>query len=66
MGVNDKFTGFHAKSPEDFARAVHEVVVMSEEERVAICARARQWATTTFSEDAFETGWTQSDWAQWL
>ncbi|KAH9077740.1 mannosyltransferase [Lactarius deliciosus] len=59
-------TGFHAKDPESFAQAVHEVMVMSEEERRSIRARARQWATTTFSQDAFEKGWTQSGWSRWL
>ncbi|KAH9169525.1 mannosyltransferase [Lactarius sanguifluus] len=59
-------TGFHAKDPESFAQAVHEVMMMSEEERRSIRARARQWATTTFSQDAFEKGWTQSGWSRWL
>ncbi|KAH9000600.1 mannosyltransferase [Lactarius hatsudake] len=59
-------TGFHAKDSESFAQAVHEVMVMSEEERRSIRTRARQWATTTFSQDAFEKGWTQSGWSRWL
>ncbi|KAN0139176.1 mannosyltransferase [Lactarius tabidus] len=59
-------TGFHAKDPESFAQAVHEILTMSEEERRSIRARARQWATTTFSQEAFENGWTQSGWSRWL
>jgi hypothetical protein len=39
---------------------------MSEEERLAIRERARGWATTTFAEEAFERGWTQSGWDRWL
>jgi len=54
-----KITGFHAKDPASFAQAVHEVITMAEEERVAIRARARRWATTTFSQEAFERGWAQ-------
>jgi alpha-1,2-mannosyltransferase len=64
--VDGQQSGFHAKDPESFAQAVHEVIAMSEEERVAIRARARRWATLTFSEEAFERGWTQSGWALWL
>ena len=58
--------GFHAKDPESFAQAVHEVISMSDGEQVAIRERARRWATITFSEEAFERGWTQSGWAQWF
>jgi len=65
-GVNDKILGFHARDPESFARAVHDVITMPEEERVAIRERARQWATTRFSQEAFERGWTESGWAKWL
>ncbi|KAI9513544.1 mannosyltransferase [Russula earlei] len=57
--VGGQRTGFHAKDPESFAQAVHEVMVMPEEERVAIRARARRWATNTFSQEAFERGWAQ-------
>ncbi|KAI9438301.1 mannosyltransferase [Lactarius indigo] len=64
--VDGKTAGFHAKDPESFAQAVHEVMVMSEEERRSIRTRARQWAMTTFSQEAFEKGWTQSGWSQWL
>jgi hypothetical protein len=66
LGVNDDIAGFHAKDPYGFAQAVHEVMVMPEEERVAIRTRARRWATTTFSQEAFERGWALSGWAQWL
>jgi hypothetical protein len=60
------FSGFHARDPETFAQAVHDVITMPEEERVAIRAHARRWATTTFSREAFERGWTRSGWRQWL
>ncbi|KAF8273568.1 hypothetical protein EI94DRAFT_1769118 [Lactarius quietus] len=59
-------SGFHAKDPESFAQAVHEVMTMSEGERLAIRTRARRWATMTFSQEAFEKGWTQSGWSRWL
>lgn len=64
--VDGQIVGFHAKDPESFAQAVHEILTMSEEERRSIRARARQWATTTFSQEAFENGWTQSGWSRWL
>jgi len=64
--VDSQRTGFHAKDPYGFAQAVHEVMVMPEKERVAIRTRARRWATATFSQEAFEWGWAQSGWAQWL
>ncbi|KAI0299360.1 mannosyltransferase [Multifurca ochricompacta] len=64
--VDGQRTGFHAKDPESFAQSVHEVMAMSEEERRVIRARARQWAMTTFSEEAFQEGWTESGWARWL
>jgi len=64
--VDGQRTGFHARDPESFARAVHDVITMPEEERVAIRARAQQWATTRFSQEAFERGWTESGWAKWL
>ena len=64
--VDGQIVGFHAKDPESFAQAVHEILTMSEEERRSIRARARQWATTTFSQEAFENGWTQSEWSRWL
>lgn len=59
-------SGFHAKDPESFAQVVHEVIAMEEGERRSIRARARQWATTRFSQEAFEKGWTQSGWSRWL
>ncbi|KAH9968034.1 mannosyltransferase [Russula dissimulans] len=55
--VDGQRTGFHATDPASFAQAVHEVITMPEEERVAIRARARRWATATFSQEAFERGW---------
>ncbi|KAI0252784.1 mannosyltransferase [Lactifluus subvellereus] len=64
--IDGQRTGLHAKDPESFAESVHDVLAMSEEERLAIRARARQWATTTFSVEAFERGWTRSGWARWL
>jgi alpha-1,2-mannosyltransferase len=64
--MDEYFAGLHAKGPESFAESVHDVLAMSEEERLAIRARARRWATTTFSVEAFEHGWTQSGWARWL
>jgi len=64
--IDGQIPGFHAKDPESFAQAVHEVMTMSEEERRSIRERARQWATTTFSQEAFENGWTQSGWSRWL
>jgi len=64
--VDGQRTGFHANDPKSFAQAVHEVISMSKEEQLAIRERARLWATTTFSEESFDRGWTQSGWAQWL
>ncbi|KAH9974362.1 mannosyltransferase [Lactifluus volemus] len=64
--INGQRTGFHANDPESFAQSIHDVLAMSEEDRLAIRTRARQWATMTFSEDAFERGWKQSGWSRWV
>ncbi|KAI0727902.1 mannosyltransferase [Fomitopsis betulina] len=61
-----KPTGYHATSPETFAKAFHTVLTLPLEEDLALRQRARQWAVQRFSEAEFEKGWNESGWKRWL
>jgi len=63
---NGERTGLHAKSPDDFAKAMHTVLSLSQEEELAMRWRARAWAVQRFSEEEFERGWNQSGWRTYL
>ncbi|KAF7307264.1 hypothetical protein MIND_00520100 [Mycena indigotica] len=63
---NGKNTGYHAKSPETFAAAIHEAFSLSPAEDREIRRRARTWAVQQFSEAEFEAGWEASGWAKLL
>ncbi|KAJ7160707.1 mannosyltransferase [Mycena filopes] len=58
-----KITGYHAKTPAEFAAAIHAALTLSPEEDVAIRTRARTWAVQRFSEAEFEAAWEASGWA---
>ncbi|KAJ7350568.1 mannosyltransferase [Mycena albidolilacea] len=55
-------TGYHAKTPEEFASRIHEALTLSPEEDLAIRQRARTWAVQRFSEAEFEAAWEASEW----
>jgi alpha-1,2-mannosyltransferase len=50
-------TGFHASTPEDYARQLVYIFSLSDEEQEAIRQRARSAANRKFSEAEFEKGW---------
>ncbi|KAF8993493.1 hypothetical protein BDQ17DRAFT_1546014 [Cyathus striatus] len=51
---NGQYTGYHAKTPEEFADALHTVLTLSKEDELALRQRARTWAVQRFSEEEFE------------
>ncbi|KAF8194196.1 mannosyltransferase [Pholiota molesta] len=63
---NGERTGFHAKTTDEFAEALHTVLSLPNEEELAMRWRARAWAVQRFSEEEFERGWNQSGWRTWL
>ncbi|KAL0579865.1 asparagine-linked glycosylation protein [Marasmius crinis-equi] len=63
---NGGHTGYHARSPAEFAEALHTALALSPEEEMAIRQRARTWAVQRFSNEEFETEWDASGWKTWL
>ncbi|KAK1220674.1 asparagine-linked glycosylation protein [Marasmius sp. AFHP31] len=63
---NGGHTGYHAKTPAEFAEALHTALSLGPEEELAVRHRARTWAVQRFSNEEFETGWDASGWKQWL
>ncbi|KXN82832.1 GDP-Man:Man(3)GlcNAc(2)-PP-Dol alpha-1,2-mannosyltransferase [Leucoagaricus sp. SymC.cos] len=63
---NGKPTGYHAKTTEEFAEALDEVLSLPLEEQLALRQRARTWAVQRFSEEEFQKGWNASGWKDWL
>ncbi|KXN80614.1 GDP-Man:Man(3)GlcNAc(2)-PP-Dol alpha-1,2-mannosyltransferase [Leucoagaricus sp. SymC.cos] len=63
---NGKPTGYHAKTTEEFAEALDEVLSLPLEEELALRQRARTWAVQRFSEEEFQKGWNASGWKDWL
>ncbi|KAF7302656.1 hypothetical protein HMN09_00900200 [Mycena chlorophos] len=61
-----KNTGYHAKTPETFAEAIHAAFSLSPQEDRAMRQRARTWAVQQFSEAEFEAGWEASGWEKLL
>lgn len=51
------YAGYHAKTPESFASAMHEVFSLSTEEDLAVRERTRHRAVEVFSEEGFVKGW---------
>ncbi|KAF9478207.1 mannosyltransferase [Pholiota conissans] len=62
---NGERTGFHARTLDEFAGALHTVLSLPTEEELAMRWRARAWAVQRFSEEEFERGWNQSGWRTW-
>ncbi|ESK97445.1 asparagine-linked glycosylation alpha-mannosyltransferase-like protein [Moniliophthora roreri MCA 2997] len=63
---NGEPTGFHAKTPKDFADGLYKALSLTDEEDLALRLRARTWAVQRFSEEEFEKGWNASGWRSWL
>ncbi|KAJ6542739.1 hypothetical protein B0H19DRAFT_1267957 [Mycena capillaripes] len=59
-------TGYHAKTPAEFASRIHEALTLSPEDDLAIRQRARTWAVQRFSEAEFEAAWESSGWSNLL
>ncbi|KAI6039650.1 glycosyltransferase family 4 protein [Pisolithus marmoratus] len=59
-------TGFHAKTPGEFASALHEILTMDPAQAKALRERGRRWATERFSEEEFVRGWEKSGWRSHL
>ncbi|KAN0088030.1 glycosyltransferase family 4 protein [Tylopilus felleus] len=55
-------TGFHARTPGEFATALHEILTMDAATEHGFRERARLWAVERFSEDEFVKGWEGSGW----
>ncbi|KAH7885011.1 mannosyltransferase [Phlebopus sp. FC_14] len=55
-------TGFHARSPGEFASAMHEILTMDTATERAYRERARRWAVEKFSEEEFVKAWDESGW----
>ena len=58
--------GFHARTAQEFAEAMHAALTLSPEDEHAIRWRARAWAVQRFSEEEFERGWNQSGWRRFV
>lgn len=63
---NGEPTGYHARTPETFAEALHAALTLSPADDLAMRRRARTWAVQRFSEEEFERGWQASEWRGWL
>ncbi|KAH9480376.1 GDP-Man:Man(3)GlcNAc(2)-PP-Dol alpha-1,2-mannosyltransferase [Psilocybe cubensis] len=63
---NGEPTGFHARTTQEFADAMHTVLSLNPEEESGMRWRARAWAVQRFSEEEFERGWNESGWRLWL
>ncbi|KIJ59041.1 glycosyltransferase family 4 protein [Hydnomerulius pinastri MD-312] len=59
-------TGFHAKTPGEFAAAMHEILTMDAATEKAYRERARQWAVERFSEEEFVKAWEGSEWRKYV
>ncbi|KAJ6482944.1 mannosyltransferase [Mycena vitilis] len=59
-------TGYHAKTPAEFASRIHEAFSLAPEDDLAIRQRARTSAVQRFSEAEFETAWEASGWSKLL
>ncbi|KAJ2933834.1 hypothetical protein H1R20_g3288, partial [Candolleomyces eurysporus] len=64
--VDGKPSGFHARTPAEFADALKKVLSLSGEEELEMRRRARQWAVQRFSEEEFEKGWDSCKWDRYL
>lgn len=49
-------TGFHAKTPEEFAEAIHQAFSMSSAQQLRMRKAARAAAVDKFSEEGFAKG----------
>ncbi|KIY69521.1 glycosyltransferase family 4 protein [Cylindrobasidium torrendii FP15055 ss-10] len=62
VSFEGKPTGYHARTPEEFADAIHIALTLPEDEAQEMRQRARTWAVQAFSEDEFERTWNTSGW----
>ena len=66
LELTSPYSGYHAKSPQEFAEAFHSVFQLSRVEDLGLRQRAREWAVKRFSNEEFEKGWDDSRWKEWL
>lgn len=62
LSPDDASIGYHAKTPEEFADAIHTVLNLPPDEELELRKRARTWAVQRFSEQEFEKFWDESGW----
>lgn len=62
LAILIRSTGFHARDPDSFADALHQVLSLPKAEELGIRKRARQWAVQRFSEEEFVKAWDASGW----
>ncbi|TFK27677.1 mannosyltransferase [Coprinopsis marcescibilis] len=61
-----QLTGYHARTPSEFATELHTALSLPPDKEIAIRQRARTWAVQRFSEQEFEKGWNSSGWSTYL
>ncbi|KIJ15033.1 glycosyltransferase family 4 protein [Paxillus involutus ATCC 200175] len=59
-------TGFHARTPGEYAVAIHEILTMDAVTERGYRERARQWAVQRFSEEEFVKAWKGSGWSKYV
>jgi alpha-1,2-mannosyltransferase len=58
--------GYHALTPTTFSAAMHEILMLSFDEQLALRSRARRLAVERFSEQEFVKGWDSCGWKTFL
>ncbi|KAI0036259.1 mannosyltransferase [Vararia minispora EC-137] len=66
LPVDGMPTGFHARTVDEFAQALHDALSLSSTDDIAMRKRGRESAVQRFSELEFEKGWEASGWKRWL
>jgi len=59
-------TGFHARTPGEYAVAIHEILTMDAATERGYQERAREWAVQRFSEEEFVKAWEGSEWSKYV
>jgi len=59
-------TGFHARTPGEFATRMHEILTMDATTELRYRERARLWAVEKFSQEEFVKGWEESGWLTYV
>lgn len=62
--VEGQRTGFHATDVDDFARVASRILDLDQETTMAVRARARERAQTTFSARGFTDAWDEHLWSR--